>query len=141
MQAAGDAVRCSGDYYSLMSYSLPLKLFLKCLCCLCGRNGYCNCIKHLLCREGGYCYLQLSIIKVHKFVFSIYCKILPYYIYYRCIFIRAVGLFFCSLFTSFHTHASLLTFFLCFHTHASLLTFLLCFHTHASLTFFLCLFE
>ena len=66
---------------------------------------------------------HFSIVQVHfvlliefNCTFSIYYKILTNYVYYYCILIRlvwAVGtaFFFRARFTSFHNHASLLTFF------------------------------
>ena len=46
--------------------------------------------------------------------FSTYCKILTNYVYYYCVVVAVrTSFFFCARFTSFYTHASLLTFFVC----------------------------
>ena len=56
------------------------------------------------------------LIEFHNTFFISY-NVLPYYVYYYCILI-VIGhrdfFFFCARFASFHTHASLLTFFVCF---------------------------
>ena len=72
--------------------------------------------------EGGHCFhflikSILFFVAWILFYFSISYKILPCNVYYYCILIRlsyAIRTFFCACFTSFHTHASLPTFFVCF---------------------------